>query len=114
MGGGSDCITVSCPTPSLFDVHLLTVGEASVLFTGYAKAVRDIYLFTAKIPLSLLDFFERPKSILPTYDPILVSCVSIPIEPRNSLRGRLVTTMSLEAPDQHALADSANALYLHA
>ncbi|KAH6974756.1 hypothetical protein EDB80DRAFT_866000 [Ilyonectria destructans] len=73
---------------------------ASVLFTrnSSTKDVRDVYLYTAKIPLSLLNFLERPKSILPTYDPISVSCVSIPVEPLESLRERIVTAMSSEAP----------------
>lgn len=49
----------------------------------------------------MLEFFHRPKAVLPKYDPIAVSCVSIPVEPVETLRERIVQAM----PDNHDLPE---------
>lgn len=74
--------------------------KTSVLFSenrkpwaDRAQPVRDFCLYTARIPVALLEFFHRPKAVLPEYDSIAVSCVSIPVEPVETLRERIVQAM---------------------
>lgn len=71
--------------------------KASVLFTKNTihlttqkDPVCEFLLYTAKIPVALLEFFRRPKAVLPAYDGISVICVSIPVEPVESLRERIL------------------------
>lgn len=60
---------------------------------------REIYLYSARIPRILLDYFLKPKPIIPTYDPISVSCVAIPVEPVESLRERIFCAMPEDGRD---------------
>lgn len=50
----------------------------------------EFHLYTAKIPVALLEFFHKPKHTLPTYKPIVVTGVSIPVEPVETLRDRII------------------------
>jgi hypothetical protein len=93
----------------MFRRPALTFLETSVLFTENRKPwadrdqpVREFHLYTAKIPVALLEFFHRPKAVLPAYDPISVSCVSIPVQPVETLRERIVQAMpdSLNLPEK--------------
>ena len=52
--------------------------------------LEKFFLYSAKIPVVLLIYFQRPVHILPEYDPIEVSCVSIPPLPLESLRQRII------------------------
>ena len=97
---------------------MLTIQETSVLFSenprGFSKEpVREFHLYSASIPLALLKFFQRPKAILPAYDTMSVTCVSIPVEPLASLRERIVIAMPDSALDQQSEEEMTEQLETH-
>lgn len=109
--GHENHVTVSHPSPSSVCLLLLTPGKASVLFsenpTRFTKdPVSEFLVYTAKIPIVLLEYLKKPTRDRPNYDPISVSCVSVPAEPLETLRERIVMVMPDEEPD-YAGHDSA-------
>ena len=57
------------------------------------EPIKNLYLFTARIPYRLLRFIRRPILYLPEYPDIKVSWTSIPAEPLETLRARTVSLM---------------------
>ena len=57
------------------------------------KPVTEFHLYTARIPVALIKHFLDGKDTLPAYKPIMVTCVSIPREPAETLLERIIQAM---------------------
>lgn len=97
-------VTVLSPSPLSSRVPLLTPPEASVVFSEnpdpFARdPVREFHIYTARIPVALLKYLRRPTIDRPDYGKIKVSCISVPAEPLETLRERIVMMMPDDDPD---------------